>query len=87
MKHKCQWCGSEEDTVYSYWTMTPIVPELEEQINKLGRDTWFEKLETETTDELEKLAFYDQLLNTFGNGYVCKKCYTEDELNYIKYYE
>ena len=61
--------------------MTPIIVEFEEKIDELGRDTWFEELESsehspEKLELLEKLAIYD----------LCKDCYIKDELNYIKYY-
>lgn len=84
----CQFCGKETDHPKIYYAMTPISEDLEQMINRIGRDKWWERLETSglTEKEQDTLMFYDQLLNTFGKAVVCGSCIERDDKLYLKYY-
>lgn len=85
--NKCQFCNKETDMPWFYWCMTPIIPEMEEKINELGRNGWYNKINWDNpTQEQLQLSVYDQLLNTIGKGYLCKECIDKDNELYNKYY-
>ena len=91
--NKCQFCGNETDLPWMYISMTLPIPRMEDLIDKWGREDWFKNLDKDPKEfspkesqELEEMCLYDQLLNTVGRGYECKKCMElEDEL-LQKYY-
>jgi hypothetical protein len=85
--NKCQYCSKETDLPWMYLAMTLPIKEMEEKINKLGRDDWFKNVDWDNpTKEEDQLSFYDQLLSTIGRGYACTKCIKEEEELYVKYY-
>lgn len=85
--NKCMYCGDETEAHWAYYPMTPIIPEMEELLDKVGRSWMYEKdwNEPETIEE-SKLNTYDQLLNTVGKGILCDKCDKQEAINYEKYY-
>ena len=86
-KNKCQFCGNKTDLPMMYHAMTPIDEDYEKKINKLGRDTWWKDADwDQPTEELDDIAFYDQLINTVGKGIVCKPCIERDDKLHEKYY-
>jgi hypothetical protein len=67
------------------------IPEAEAQIEKWGREDWFKNLEREDLTEeemveLDRLATYDQFLNTVGKGIQCDDCAKKESELYEKYY-
>jgi len=93
-KNKCQYCKTEhptEDLFYGHMAM--IIPDAkyEDRINELGRNDWWERMKEpnlpeKEAKELEDLCLYDQLVNTVGRGFACKKCMEEEHKMYEKYY-
>jgi len=85
--NKCQYCSKETDLPRMHLAMALPIKEMEEKINKLGRDDWFKNVDWDKPPkELDELSFYDQLLNTVGRGYSCKPCLEEGDKLYEKYY-
>lgn len=88
--NKCQYCSKETDLPWMYLAMTLPLKEMEEKIDKLGRDTWWKGVDwdnpTEVDKELDELSFYDQLLNTVGRGFACEPCLEEGDKLHKKYY-
>lgn len=85
--NKCQYCSEETDLPWMYLAMTLPIEEMEEKINKLGRNDWWKNVDWDKpSKELEKLSFYDQLLNTVGRGYACKPCLEKEDELMKKYY-
>lgn len=85
--NKCQYCSSETDLPWMYLSMTLPIEEMEEKIDKLGRDDWWENVDWDNpSKELDELSFYDQLLNTVGRGYACKDCLDKEDKLLEKYY-
>ena len=88
----CHHCGEEKENYYrGFIAMTIPIPEAEAQIDKWGRDTWFENLERidlteDEMKELESLSYYDQLLNTVGRGIQCDDCGRKEAELYEIYY-
>ena len=86
-KIRCQYCNKKTGMPAMYYAMTPIDEKIEKRINELGRDNWFEEVNWDNpTDELDQIALYDQLINTFGKAVVCKKCLDKDSKLWEKYY-
>lgn len=89
---KCQHCGEQKENCYhGFISICLPIPEMEEKINKWGRENWFENLErTDLTEEqmkeLDDLCFYDQMLNTVGRGIQCDDCGRKESELYEKYY-
>tara|TARA_Y100000593_G_C4070654_1_gene218969 strand:+ start:159 stop:458 length:300 start_codon:yes stop_codon:yes gene_type:complete len=86
--NKCQWCGSKTNMPWSYYAMSPLIPEMEERIQEVkGKhgDNWWKELEKENPKLMDKLSLYDQLVNTVGRGFVCAKCLDKDSKNWNKY--
>jgi hypothetical protein len=89
---KCQHCGEEkENCFHGFITMCIPVPEMEEKINRWGRENWFENLERtnlteEESKELDQICFYDQMLNTVGRGVQCDDCGKKEAELYDRYY-
>lgn len=93
MKQTCHHCGEEKENCYNgYIAMTLPIPEFEEKIEKLGRNSWWERMEfvtdpeSEEFKELDNLNMYDQLLNTVGKGVQCDDCAIKEQELYNKYY-
>ena len=88
IKNKCQWCQGETNLPQSFFAMSPIIPKMEkkiqESIEKHGDDWWI-GLEKDNPKLMDKLSFYDQLVNTVGRGHVCAKCLDKDAINWNKY--
>lgn len=88
----CQHCGEEKENCYhGFIAMCIPVPEMEEKINKWGREYWFENLErtdltSQQMEELSQICFYDQMLNTVGRGIQCDDCGKKEAELYEKYY-
>lgn len=88
----CHHCGEErEDYFRGFIAMTIPHPDLEEKINKWGREDWWKNLERtdltiEQAKELDSLTMYDQLLNTIGRGVQCRDCSRKEIELYDKYY-
>lgn len=88
----CQHCGEEkENCFHGFIAMCIPVPEMEEKINKWGREYWFENLERtdltpEESKELDQICFYDQMLNTVGRGVQCNDCGKKEAELYEIYY-
>ena len=92
-KQTCHHCGEEKENCYNgYIVMTLPIPEFEEKIKKLGRNSWWERMEfvtdpeSEEFKELDNLNMYDQLLNTVGKGVQCDDCAIKEQELYNKYY-
>jgi hypothetical protein len=91
---KCQFCRNEfptEEMFHGHMAMTMPDPSYEAKIDKWGRKDWWENMKRtdlteEQTKELEDMAFYDQLLNTFGRSSCCKDCSKEEMELHEKYY-
>ena len=89
--NKCSYCNNETNNRWGYVSMILPRPDMEDQIDKWGRLSWWEHMKrtdlTENeTKELELLSFYDQMLNTVGRGYQCDRCMELEEKLYNKYY-
>lgn len=92
-KQTCHHCGEEKENCYNgYIAMTLPIPEFEEKIEKLGRNSWWKRMEfvtdpeSEEFKELDNLSIYDQLLNTVGKGVQCDDCAIKEQELYNKYY-
>lgn len=91
---KCNFCqteGNPEDYHNGFVAMIMPIPEFEDLIDKWGRHNWWENLEDESLkeeekEELDKLSYYDQLLNTIGRGSLCKDCLNKENGLLNKYY-
>ena len=84
----CHWCDKETNMPSSYFAMSPIIPKMEEKMQKVIKkygDEWWEDLEKDNPKLLDELSFYDQLTSTVGKGFVCAKCLDIDNTNWIKY--
>lgn len=92
MKNDCQYCAKEfprKELVYSYFPMCLPNMEYEKRIEELGREEWFllidnEDISKELREELDNLAFYDQLLSTLGKGFVCTPCLEKENELYAQ---
>lgn len=85
--NECQWCSKETDLPWSYYPMSPIIPEWEDKIlaeNKNGKK-WYEREDEIDPKLFDKLMFYDQLTCTIGKAYVCIECNKKEDKNYTKY--
>ena len=87
---RCQWGDKDrENTVYSYFAMSPIREDLEEEILKIMEEhktkEWWSLEDKINEDLFDRLSFYDQLTCTVGRARVCEDCLDEDEKNYAKY--
>ena len=85
--NKCQWCNKETDLPWSYYSMSPIIPEWEDKMlaeNKDGKK-WYEREDEIDPKLFDKLSFYDQLTCTVGRAYVCIECNKKEDKNYTKY--
>lgn len=93
MKQTCHHCGEEKEDCYNgFIAMTIPIPEAEEDLERLGRNDWWKRLEEITDTEsdefkkLDDLNQYFQLLNTVGRGVQCNDCAIKEEELYNKYY-
>ena len=87
--NKCQWCSKETDLPWSYYPMSPIIPEWEDKMlaeNKKGKK-WYEREDEIDSKLFDKLSFYDQLTCTVGRAYVCIECNKKEDKNYTKYHK
>ena len=87
--NKCQWCSKEIDLPWSYYPMSPIMPEWEDKMlaeNKKGKK-WYEREDEIDPKLFDKLSFYDQLTCTVGRAYVCIECNKKEDKNYTKYHK
>ena len=71
--------------------MTIPIPEAEAKKEKWGGKEWWKNLERtdltkEEMEELDRLATYDQFLNTVGKGIQCDDCAKKESELYEKYY-
>lgn len=89
----CEWCGNKTDKKSIEAAETPILEELEEEINSYnnrdkvwGINSDWSKLNLPSTFEA-KLMVYDEMLNRIELRTICKECRTYDEMLYEKYYE
>ena len=85
--NKCQWCSKETDLPWSYYPMSPIMPECEDKMlaeNKDGKK-WYEREDEIDPKLFDKLSFYGQLTCTVGRAYVCIECNKKEDKNYTKY--
>ena len=81
--NKCQWCNKETDLPWSYYPMSPIIPEWENKMlaeNKKGKK-WYEREDEIDPKLFDKLLFYDQLTCTVGRAYVCIECNKKEDKN------
>ena len=92
MKH-CVWCGVQVNDKYPKTKVlgSPILENLEEKIDKIGRKEVWENddwsgidLDPETEAEL---MVYDMLAEETVSKLVCKNCLVHDEYLYEKFYE
>ena len=93
MKHKCQFCGDEfeeKDLYYGFQAMAMPHPETEEKKKKWGQEWWKHLERTDLTEEeskeLDRVSFYDQLLNTVGRAFACHPCLEQEDKLLNKYY-
>ena len=89
--NKCTYCRNETPYSWNYISLTLPVPEMEDLIDKWGRAKWWlnlerEDLAPEEQNELERISYYDQMLNTVGRGYMCEECSIKENKLYDKYY-
>jgi hypothetical protein len=89
--NKCSYCKNETNNHQSYVTMILPRADMETQIDKWGRLSWWKHMERtdltkEETKELGQLSFYDQMLNTVGRGYQCDDCIKIENELYNEYY-
>ena len=88
----CEWCGKKTNNEPTQVAETPILEELEQEINSYDRDEiWglhsdWSNLNLNSTFEA-KLMLYDELLNRIELRTICKSCIQHDEMLYEKYYE
>ena len=88
----CEWCGKKTNNERTQVAETPILEELEQEINSYDRDKiWgihsdWSNLNLNSTFEV-KLMLYDELLNRIELRTICKSCIKHDEMLYEKYYE
>jgi hypothetical protein len=92
MKQTCHHCGEEKENCYNgFIAMTLPIPQAEEELERLGRNDWWKKMDeldpnSEEYNKLDQLGIYDQLLNTVGRGIQCNDCVIKEEELYNKYY-
>tara|TARA_R110000796_G_scaffold474_4_gene1557 strand:+ start:1314 stop:1598 length:285 start_codon:yes stop_codon:yes gene_type:complete len=89
--NKCQFCEKPTTQPQSYTSMILPQIEMEELIDKWGRNNWFDNLERDDltsyqTKELNDMVTYDQLLYTIGKGYICSYCIELENKLLEKYY-
>jgi len=88
----CAWCAKNTKMGYTQQPNTPILEDIEERINEIGRDkVWgvnsdWSILDLDSNFEAELLV-YDELLNTFSMKKVCRQCMSEDDRLWEKYYD
>ena len=88
----CCWCGAPTLMEKTMTADTPILEEMEDKIDMIGRNqVWgtnsdWSRLNMNSDTEAELLV-YDQLLSTVSFKTVCEKCLIDDEKLYRKYYE
>ena len=87
----CEWCAKNTKMGYSEQPNTPILEDIEERINEIGRNkVWgvnsdWSELDLDSNFEAELLV-YDELMNTFSMRRVCRQCMLEDDILWEKYY-
>lgn len=92
-KSYCEWCGKKTDNEPTQVAETPILEELEQEINSHGNrdkvwgiDSDWSGLKLSSTFEA-KLMVYDEMLNNIKLRTICADCIKHDEMLYEKYYE
>lgn len=87
----CKWCGKKTTNEKQYLPNIPIQEDIEEMINKLGREEIWDG--NANWDDLDlspameaTLMVYDELVFTMSEKIVCKECIQEDEKLWDKYY-
>ena len=88
----CEWCSKKTDNEQTQVSSTPILEELEQEINTHGNreelwgvDSDWSKLDLTSTFEA-KLMVYDEMLNQIKLRTICSNCLEQDEMLYEKYY-
>jgi hypothetical protein len=89
--NKCTYCSNETPFSVGYISMVLPIPEIEDLIDKWKRENWWENLERkdltpEEQNELTKISYYDQMLNTVSRGVICEECSIKENQLYNKYY-
>ena len=89
----CEWCSKKTDNEPTQVSSTPILEELEQEINSYenrdeiwGVSSDWSKLNLTSTFEA-KLMVYDEMLNQIKLRTICSNCLKQDEMLYEKYYE
>jgi len=88
----CHHCGElKENCYHGFISLTIPHPKMEELKDKWGGGDWWKNLDRddltpEQTEELDKLASYDQALSTVGRGVQCEDCGIKEAELYEKYY-
>ena len=85
---KCQFCKTETDLPWTYYSMTPIIESKELRIKEISEKynkDWWEANEQVDEKELDDLMCYDQMLCTVGKAHVCRECIEKDNKLYQKY--
>jgi len=87
----CGWCGAPTDMEKVLLPSTPILVEMEQKIDLIGRDeVWGENSdwsELHLDPDIEaELLIYDEMMEKVSLNHICKYCLDEDQKLYDKYY-
>jgi hypothetical protein len=83
-KHNCEWCFGTKDVMPIFIPETPVLEWMEEKLISVDED--FSQSELSEWEEWEMLC-YDDMIKQIRRGHVCKKCWTQDQKLYDKYYD
>jgi hypothetical protein len=87
----CEWCAKNTKMGLTEQPNTPILEDIEDRINHIGRDKVWGKnadwsiLDLDSDFEAELLV-YDELLNTMSKRRVCRQCMLEDDMLWERFY-
>tara|TARA_R110000772_G_scaffold65320_4_gene145834 strand:- start:989 stop:1330 length:342 start_codon:yes stop_codon:yes gene_type:complete len=88
----CEWCSKKTNNEPSQVSLTPILEEIEQEINSYGDrdklwgvDSDWSTLNLSSTFEA-KLMVYDDMLNQIKLRTICPSCIEQDDILYEKYY-
>lgn len=83
-KHKCEWCFGTKDVMPIFIPETPVLEWMEEKLIAIDEDFTQSAL---SKDEEWEILCYDDMIKSIRRGHVCKKCWTQDQKLYDKYYD
>lgn len=89
----CEWCGKKTDNEDTQVAETPILEDIEKEINANGNreQIWgpfsdWSNMKLDSSFEA-KLLVYDEMLNKIKLRTICQNCLDHDQMLYERYYE